>query len=295
MASKKEEKKQRHFEIKGVKYLVRKPNMQELTNANRKHREVFNEEISVGSLLRSQLDEELRKRQLWSDDREARYQRLKKEIIDNEYALSKGGIKLSDAKQLAFEMQDKRNEMVEMLSARSELDTNTCEGRADAIRFNFLFSCCLVYEDSGAPYFEGGLDEYLENQDDEVAERGASEFFYLMSNTDEAESSLPENAFLQKFSFANKDDKLVDKDGRLVDRDGKHIDDDGNFIKWLSDTESVKVDLEGRPIDDSNNFIVESVPFLDDDGNPIESVAEDKPKKRTRKKPTESMEDLMPS
>ena len=288
----------RVFEVDGVKYAVRRPTMQELTKANEMRRKTFNEELAAGTMLRDQLDEELRKRKLWSDDRESRYQILRQEVIDGEYKLAKGGISLSDAKEIAISMRRKRSEMVEMLSSRTDLDSNTCEGKADSVRFNFLFANCLVYNDTDEQFFKNGLGDYLLNQEDPVAGVGATEFFYLISDSDDVDSKLAENKFLKKYKFANEDYNLVDDNGRLVDTEGKHIDEFGNYIKWTSDTEFVKVDVNGRPLNEDGDFEVEFEGFLDDSGKvidesdysdrpkPEEVKAEEKPKpkRRTRKK-----------
>ena len=262
----------RVFELDGKKYAVKKPTMEQVIKANEIHKATFNEELSKGTLLRAQLEEELRKRKLWSDDREKRYQELRQLVIDNEYKLAKGGIKLSQAKELALEMKRARDEMVQMLSSRTELDSNTCEGLADTARFNFLFCTSLVYEDTGEAVFKGGLDEYLLRQDEEIAVRGATEFYYLMADADGSEEKLPENKFLRRFNFVDDKYRLVDKDGRLIDEDGRHIAEDGRFIKWVSDKKFVYVDSEGRPVTEDNEFDVEQEPFLDDDGNPIEEA-----------------------
>lgn len=288
----------RVFEVDDVKYAVRRPTMQELTKANEMRRKTFNEELAAGTMLRDQLDEELRKRKLWSDDRESRYQILRQEVIDGEYKLAKGGISLSDAKEIAISMRRKRAEMVEMLSSRTDLDSNTCEGKADSVRFNFLFANCLVYNDTDEQFFKNGLGDYLLNQDSPVAAVGATEFFYLISDSDDVDSKLAENKFLKKYKFANEDYNLVDDNGRLVDTEGKHIDEFGNYIKWTSDTEFVKVDVNGRALNDDGDFEVEFEGFLDDSGKVIEESdysdtpkleevkAEEKPKpkRRTRKK-----------
>ena len=284
----------RVFEVDDVKYAVRRPTMQELTKANEMRRKTFNEELAAGTMLRDQLDEELRKRKLWSDDRESRYQTLRQEVIDGEYKLAKGGISLSDAKEIAISMRRKRAEMVEMLSSRTDLDSNTCEGKADSVRFNFLFANCLVYNDTDEQFFKNGLGDYLLNQDSPVAAVGATEFFYLISDSDDVDSKLAENKFLKKYKFANEDYNLVDDNGKLVDTEGKHIDEFGNYIKWTSDTEFVKVDVNGRPLNDDGDFEVEFEGFLDDSGKLIdESDYSDtpkpeeekpKPKRRTRKK-----------
>lgn len=289
-----EKEKRRVFEVNGKKYAVVRPNLKQLTDANKVRRETFNSELEAGSLLRDQLDTELRKRKLWSDDREIEYQNLRKDIIDMEYSLAKGGIKLSEAKDIALQMKIKRQQMIDLLSSRTDLDSNTCEGRADAARFNYLFAHCLVYEDTGQPFFEDGMNSYLLNQDSPVALAGASEFFYLISETEQVDDGLPENKFLKKFKFVDENLRLVDKEGRLVDSEGRHINENGSYIKWTSEEDYVFVDIEGRPLDEKGDFVVEASPFLDDDGNPIsfeeeaeeEEKEESAPKKRGRPKKT---------
>lgn len=291
----------RVFEYDGKEYAVTRPSMQQLTKANEIRRKTFNEELSAGTILRDQLDEELRKRKLWSDDREARYQALRQEVVNLEFELAKGGIPLIEAKEKAVDMRRKRAEMVDMLSSRTDLDSITCEGKADAVRFNFLFANCLVYNDSGDLYFKNGLSDYLLNQGDPVASMGATEFYYLISDSDDVDSRLPENQFLKKYKFTNEDGQLVDKDKRLVDTEGRHIDEYGNYIKWTSEEEFIYVDFEGRQLTEQGDFDVEHSPFLDEDGNPIdeslyeekdeaeeEAVAEEapKPKRKPRKKAT---------
>jgi hypothetical protein len=279
------QKDTREFTVDGVEYMVRQPSPQDFAAANKLRNKVFNEELQAGSLLRSQLDEELRKRELWSDDRDLRYKKLSKEITDGEYILAKGGIKASKAKEIALDMRNKRQEMITLLSTRTELDSNTCEGRADSARFNCLFLACLVYKANGELYFKGGLDEFLSKQNDEVTVTGSTEFFYLISDLQPVDDNLPENKFLKRFNFIDSKGNLIDKDGKLISADGRHINEDGQFITWISETEYVKVDIEGRPLKDDDEFDVDSSPFLDDDGKPIEeSPSEIEPKKRTRKK-----------
>ena len=275
----------RSFTVDGIEYMVKQPSTQNFSDAMKIHKKVFNEELQAGSLLRTQLDEELRKRKLWSDDREKRYTELSKEIIDCEYQLAKGGIKLSEAKKIALNMRELRDDMVKLLSSRTELDSNTCEGRADSARFNYLFTCCLVYKESGELYFKNGVDDFLASQNDEVAQQGANEFFYLISDMKPADDNLVENKFLKKFKFVDDHGRLIDDKGRLISSTGRHINEEGNFIEWISDTNYIKVDIDGRPLNDNDEFDVESMPFLDEDGKPIEDVEiKEEPKKRKSKK-----------
>ena len=285
------DEKRRLFEVEGKKYAVRVPTVNEIKKANEVRATAFNEALTRGDLLRDQLEGELRKRKLWNDDREMQYQTLRKEVLDGEYRLQKGGVRLSDARATALEMSDRRSDMIDLLSSRTDLDSNTCEGRADAARFNYLFACCLVYDETDAPFFPNNIDDYLVNQDDPVAIAGAPEFYYLISGSESVDDKLPETKFLKKFKFYDEKRRLVDKDGRLITRKGKHVDEEGNYVKWNKDGSCVKVDQEGRDVKEDGDFGVEHSAFLDDDDKEIDestyeaktSEEEVKPK-RTRKK-----------
>ena len=130
-------------------------------------------------------------------------------------------------------------------SSRTELENNTCEGQAEAARFNSMFADCLVYEETGEKYFPEGLEDYIVSSDDPVAVIGATEFYYLLTGTENLDDSLPENKFLQRFSFTDNKNRLVDKDGRLITREGKHVDDEGRFVKWTGEKDFIYVD-EGK-------------------------------------------------
>tara|TARA_R110000803_G_scaffold121884_1_gene189963 strand:+ start:224 stop:1204 length:981 start_codon:yes stop_codon:yes gene_type:complete len=279
-----EVKDRRAFEMNGVKYAVRRPNFDEIIKANEERAKSFNSSLQRGDLLRDQLDNELRKRKLWNDDREIRYQQLRNVVIEGDYSLSKGGIGLSEAKDIAFSMAEARAEMVDLLSTRTDLDSNTCEGKADTVRFNWLFSSCLVYDESDEPYFEDGIVDYIKNQDSDVSLKGATEFYYLLSNADDPDAGSVEDVFLRDYGFTNTKGQLIDKDGRLIDNEGRHLDEKGNFIKWKPDGTFGLVDSAGRPVSKKGNFTSEFSPFLDDDGEPV-AVAKDKePPKATKKK-----------
>lgn len=260
----------RTFDFGGSEYAVRVPKVDEIKGANEIRAKTFNESLTRGDLLRDQLEGELRKRKLWNDDREQEYQTLRQEVLNGEFKLQKGGIKLSEAKSVAVEMSDNRNQMVDLLSSRTDLDANTCEGKADAARFNYLFASCLVYNETGDPYFPNGLDDYLENQNDSVAIIGATQFYYLISGTENADETLPENQFLKKFKFIDDKLRLIDDNGRLINDEGHHIDEYGNLIQWNPDGTSNKVDELGRIVNQAGDFDVEHSAFLDDKGKAID-------------------------
>lgn len=283
----------RTFEVDGKKYKVVKPTLEVLNEATKLRSRTFNEALQAGDMLREQLEDQLKKRNLWNDDLEIEYQTLRKEVVRLTGILSKGGISLKQARDIALDVAQKRARMVDMLSSRSSLDSNSCEGKADAARFNYLFANCLVYNDTDEKYFPNGLVDYLLNQEDPVAAAGATEFYYLISNSEDPTDDLVENKFLKQYKFVDDDYRLIDKEGRLIDNDGKHIDEEGYYIEWLEDGTSRRVDVNGNIINSDGTPQLEFTPFLDDDGNPV-ILSDDKPKKKTprkrspRKKKTET-------
>ena len=273
-------------------FAVRLPSYKVMEEANKLKSKVFRESLDAGDMLRDQLEDILRQKGLWNDQRQIEYDTLRKEILDREYQLQKGGIKLIDAKELALQMKEKRQRMIDMLSGRSDLDSQTCEGKSENARFNFLFAHSLVYNDYElTPFYPNGLEDYVVDMDNPIAVKGATEFYYLLSGTENLDDRLPENKFLKKFKFVDAKYRLVEKgSARLVDRDGRYVDEYGNYIEYNEDGTYYYVDLNGRRLDEkTGNFVVdEPAPFLDEYGNPIsedeEVVAEEEPKKKTTRK-----------
>ena len=270
----------RTFEVGGKKYKVVKPTLEVLNEATKLRSRTFNEALQAGDMLREQLEDQLKKRNLWNDDLEIEYQTLRKEVVRLTTILTKGGINLNQARDIALDVANKRARMVDMLSSRSSLDSNSCEGKADAARFNYLFANCLVYNDTDEKYFPNGLVDYLLNQEDPVAAAGATEFYYLISNSEDPTDDLVENKFLKQYKFVDEEYRLIDKEGRLIDNEGKHIDEEGYYIEWLEDGTSRRVDVNGNVINSDGTPELEFTPFLDDDGNPV-VLSDDKPKKKT--------------
>jgi len=264
-------------------FAVIRPNVQLQNEAIKLREKVWNEAFQEGNLLRRQLDDELKKRKLWNNQLQAEYDTLQFEVIQNTMKLEKGGIKLNEAREIAIETAKKRQQMVEMLVARSELDNHTCEGQADNTKFNFLFANCLVYNDTGEKVYPGGLNEYLHDSDTDYAIKGATEFYYLISNTESLDDQLPENKFLKKYQFIDTDSRFIERGtGRLITEDGKYIDNDGLYIAYNEDGSTYRVDITGKKLDIKEEPEDTFEPFLDDDGSPI--ILEEKPKTKARRK-----------
>lgn len=185
--------------------------------------------------------------------------------MDGEKRLAKGGFGINEAKDLAIKMKVTRDEIRDLISVRTSLDNHSAEGQADNARFNYLVSVCVVYNDTKEPCFKN-MEDYLNRSTEQVAILGAQNLANMLYGLDnDYESNLPENKFLKKYRFVDEKLRFIDKKGRLIDADGKLVDENGRYI----DESGNYVDKFGNRVDAEGDYIVETQPFLDEDGKPI--------------------------
>jgi hypothetical protein len=260
-------KKVIEVEIAGKKteLAVVRPNAKQRQEGLKFYNKTFREALESGAILRPKIESVMREQKLWDDNKENSLRQLQNKISENEKKLKSGGIKLSEAREVALALRKYRGEIRILTSEKINLDNNSAEAQADNAQFNYYVSACTVYGDSGKPYFKS-YDEYMSKDDDPVVAKAASAMAQIIYNLEEDyDKKLPENEFLVKFKFAdqglhliNKQGKKIDAEGRLVDDEGRYIDENGNYI-----------DINGDKIDKDGNYIVEYTPFLDEDGKPI--------------------------
>lgn len=263
------------LEVDGVEkeFLVRSPSLDNQREAQKVYNQAFTDAIKSKSVVRAKLDDLLEDQGLWNDEKQAKFTELQRELLDGEKRLAKGGFGLNEAKDLAIKMKTIRDEIRELISVRTSLDNHSAEGQADNARFNYLVSVCLVYNDTKQPVYKN-MEEYLNSSTDKVAINGAQNLANMLYGLDnDYESNLPENKFLKKFKFVDDKLRLVDKKGRLIDREGRLLDESGRFI----DEEGNFVDKFGNKVDKDGEYVVDSQPFLDENGNPV-VIDEEKPK-----------------
>ena len=228
----------------------------------------FIDALQSGAILRQKLDDILREQDVWNDDKEEQYQDIVKKISDNEKAIDTGGIKLSEAAELAKEMRQKREEFRALVAERTIIDSNTAEGQADNARFNFIIQSCIV-DDAGKKVFET-VESYEDSAAHPFAIEGArilAEQLYGLDS--DYEGTLPENEFLKKYNFVDEELRLINKEGKLVDTDGKFINEDGRFIDYEDDGTPYFVDVDGNRVDEEGKVEFTFSPFLDDEGKPV--------------------------
>jgi hypothetical protein len=246
-------------------FLVKSPTLDNQREAQKVYNQAFTDAIKSKSVVRAKLDELLEDQGLWNSEKQAKFTLLQKELLEGEKKLAKGGFSLNEAKDLAVKMKKVRDDIRDLISVRTSLDNHSAEGQADNARFNYLVSVCVVYNDTKQPYFNS-MEDYLNRSTDPVALMAAQNLANMLYGLDnDYESNLPENKFLKKYKFVDDKLRLIDKKGRLIDVEGRLIDESGRYV----DENGGFVDKFGNKVDASGDYVVETQPFLDDNGQPI--------------------------
>jgi hypothetical protein len=275
---------------KDLQFDVKSPSLKDQREGQKVYNQAFSDAVKSGSIVRAKLDDLLTEQGLWDDAKQARFLAIQTEINDGEKALSKGGITLQTARGTAIAMKKLRDELKELISVRTNLDTHTAEGQADNARFNYLVSSCVVYSTSKKPYFSS-YEDYMNRASDPVGLLGAQKLAAMLYGLDsDFEKKLPENKFLIDYKFVNDDLRYVDDKGRYVDEDGKLVDEVGRYVN----EEGKYVDRDGNLVDEQGDYVVDFVPFTDDKGKPVVLEKDVKDEKETEDTSTETTAETKP-
>jgi hypothetical protein len=277
---------------KNREMMVRSPALNDQKEATKVYNQTFSEALKAKAVVRAKLDDLLVEQGLWDGVKQAKFTELQSNILEGERKLAKGGISLSEAKKIALDMRKTREELRELISVKTNLDTHTAEGQADNARFNYLVSACTVYNDTNAPYFKN-FEEYNNKSADPVAILAAQNLANMLYGLDnDYEEKLPENKFLKQYKFVDTKLRLINKEGKLVDEKGRLIDENGRFINEAGQF----IDKDGNLVNEEGDYVIEFSPFLDDDGKPVvvessekNEKTEDKPKEKDKEVETASV------
>jgi hypothetical protein len=250
---------------KETTFLIKSPSLADQREATKVYNTAFSDALKAKAVVRAKLDDLLVEQGLWDDKKQFQFTALQSKILENERKLAKGGISLHEARNIALEMKKDREELRDLISVKTNLDTHTAEGQADNARFNYLVSACTVYNDTKKPYFSS-YDDYLNKASDPIAILAAQNLAGMLYGLENNyEEKLPENKFLRQYKFVDDKLRLINKEGKLIDQEGRLIDQNGRFI----DEKGEFVDKDGNPVSDSGDYVVDFKPFLDDNGNPV--------------------------
>jgi hypothetical protein len=266
---------------KGDKKVVyfKLPASEENKSAQLAYNRAFREALQSGAVLRQKLAHVMEEQGIWDEAKESQYSSILESINKGEKTLSKGGISLSEARDLALEMRRNRAEFRGLIAERSSMDSNTAEGQADNERFSHLVYSCLLNE-KGEQIF-ATKEEYEANATEpyvlDTAGQLAEKLYGLDPNY---EQGLPENKFLASYKFSDEELRLVNKEGHLIDIDDngneRLIDEDGRFVAYDKDEESYFVDRDGSRITKEGDYKEQFTPFLDDSGKAVPVPEEEK-------------------
>lgn len=279
--------KTRTFDVnidgKNITLAVVSPSLEDQREATKVYNTSFSDALKAKAVVRAKLDDLLMEQGLWDEKKQNKFTELQSKVLDGERKLAKGGISLSEAKKTALEMKKVREELRDLISVKTNLDTHTAEGQADNARFNYLVSACTVYNDTKKKYFSS-YDEYINKSADVAAITAAQNLAGMLYGLDaDYETKLPENKFLKDYKFVDEKLRLVNKEGKLVDENGRLIDENGRFINEKGEF----VDKDGNVVTKEGEYVVEFAPFLDDDGKP---VVLEQPKTENEQKPETTKE-----
>ncbi len=224
------------------------------------------------TIYQHQIQDLLKKKGLWSDEKEEEIKTVTRQIEDKLRLLSKGrSVEVPDTNKLREvvikEVKPLRNKQLELLGERSQLDGLSIQSESEQVEFDFLLSESL-YDELDERVFKS-LEDYQTRTDEPFCEEAGRKLAELMgmSNPKWFEE-LPENKLLIKHKFLNTDGRYTDKDNNLVNAEGKRVDKDG----YLLNEEGKRVDEYNNLLDDKGE-IVGYVPF-DDETPVVPTVAE---------------------
>ena len=253
----------------------------------------FRDALQSGAILRQKLDDILREQDVWNDEKQKQYDDIVRKLSDNERAIDGGGIKLSEAAELAKEMREKREEFRGLIAERTVIDSNTAEGQADNARFNFLVHACMV-DDGGKTVFASAEDyenSAVHPYAVEAARILAEQLYGLDANYDQ---TLPENKFLKQYKFVDEELRLINSDGKLVDYEGRFVNGEGRFIDYAEDGTTFFVDIDGNRVNEEGDNDVDFTPFLDASGKPVPVPSEEEAVEAEAETETKAEEEATP-
>ena len=286
-----------------VKVGIKSPTADHFRDSQLEYNKAFRAALDSGALLRQKLNDHMIKQGIWDKDKQKHYEKLTDDIRNMESILKGGGIRLSEAKKVALELRDLREEFRDLLSEKNALDSNSAEGQADNARFIELVRLCIVNPDTGSPLFPEQKDYDAQSDQPWVIDASAELANMLYGLDPDYDKNLEENKFLREFKFVNDDLRFINKDGHMVDSKGRLVNEDGRFIAYRTE-EGLKsqnadevyfVDRDGEELiskthaDGTEEWIKISLqerrPFLDDDDKPIEIQAKEEQTTTTKSKP----------
>lgn len=261
--------KEREVEVlndgKKVKILVKRPSGAIQSKGGRIAAKIWTECTSDGIMTKQELSDFMKERNIWNKEKDLKETNLTKEIAELEKKLAFGTgrsrrMKKSEGKQVAIEIRQKRAELRDLIGERLALEGNTAEALSDNAKFDYFVATCTYYKESGEKVYNS-LEEYEERSDDDLAFAAANAMAQMLYSLDkDFEKALPENSFLNKYSFTNEEGSLINNEGKTVDLEGRIINELGHYLNDKGE----RIDVDGNLLDEDGRYI-SNVEYVDDE------------------------------
>jgi hypothetical protein len=244
---------------------VVKPTLKQKTEANLVKSKTFARLLREKDvLLRSELVRAAQDRGLWSDEQQKELNEVRKEILDGELQLQRGGKTLTgenfsreQAKNLSIKMMELRGRYLNLNSVLGEFQQFTCEAQSEQAEFDYLCSVCILNDDDSVLF--KSIEDYLSRSGEAEVMEAADSLSSLISDYDPNwYDKLPEVSFLLKYKFINDEHQLIDENGNIINDAGKKINKDGQLVNEHGEL----VNEYGEKVDSDGN-ILDFVEFVD--------------------------------
>ena len=179
-----------------VEVLLRQPTAKDYRDSQIEYNKAFTTALKSKAPLRQKLVSYMRDQGVWDDEKQTQHDSLISEISALEDKLKGGGIRLSEAREIALSLRGRREDFRELLSEKNALDQNSAEGQADNARFSELIRLCMLDPKSKKPCF---MDQkaYDSQAEQPWVVKAASELAGMIYGLDpDYDKNLEENKFL---------------------------------------------------------------------------------------------------
>lgn len=245
--------------VDGKDYVIRSVGGKAALEAQKVYIKAFKDAVEDGAILKSSLEDHMRRQGHWDDAMQEKYENLLKRSAEIEYKIKSGVYKKSsELREKALELKRVRFELSELLMNRNRMDSLTADGLADQAKFEYLLTASVFDFDTNKPVFSS-IEDYKSRETDTLTIKLATEYANFAYGLDtDFSSNLIENRLLKRLGLMDESGNLVNKQGRRVDIDGNLIDENGARI----DENNNRIDINNNPVIDDS--VIDTLEFEDD-------------------------------
>ena len=174
---------------------IEKPSAKDIEQSQFEKAKAFKRGLENNLYLKKEMDKVLRDRGVWDDELEDEIKTLTEELGEKINSLSEGGIKLSEARDLAISINKLRNKIASKTRVRQDFSNITADGMSQQAELDYLVSSCTVYKNNRKKNYFQNYSDYLDRKNDVDAFVIAQRYAEIMYDAIFDEKRFPENEF----------------------------------------------------------------------------------------------------